>query len=143
MFSHGHLGRIFTAMGLIVAAYGGYLWLQIEPLDAPKIEQRVEEVFNQELQRMEGALVQRLAKAKDELPNLSPEEQALLLYQASEPMHLSPEQEERHRQAIRRDISEHYEYRRKKARSLIFLGLALLFMSITPQLVARFLPTRD
>ncbi len=143
MFSHGHLGRVFTAIGFIVAAYGGYLWLQIEPLDDNTIEQRVELSFQQEMHRMQVAQAQRLARVKDQLPNMSPEEQALVLYQASEPMNLSDEQKARHRQAIRRDITEHYAYRRKKASSLIFLGMALLFMTLTPKLVQRFMDSRD
>ena len=143
MFSHGHLGRVFTALALIITCYGLYQWMQIEPMNAAQVDQRVEEGFQREMQRMEQVQMQRLARAKDELPNLSPEEQALLLYQASEPMHLTPEQEKRHRDAIRRDITGHYAYRRKKASSLIFLGGALLFMTMTPKLVKRFMESRS
>ena len=142
MFSHGHLGRVFTAMAMIITAYGGYLWLQLEQPDEATINQRVESSYQQEIHRMEAAQMQRLAKLKGDLPNMSPEEQALALYQASEPMNLSPAQKERHQQAIRRDITEYHAYKRKKATSMLFLGLALLFMAQTPRLVERFLNSR-
>lgn len=142
MFSQGHLGRVFTALALFIAAYGGYLFLQLENLDEAAIEQRVESSYQREMQRMEAAQLQRLNRLKDELPNMTAEEQALLLYQASEPMNLTQAQKDRHRQAIRRDITGHQEHKRKKASSMIFLGLALLFMTQTPKLVQRFIDSR-
>lgn len=143
MFSHGHLGRVFTAIGIIVFTYGLYQWFEIQPLDDAQVEQRVEEGLKQELWRMEQVQVRRLANAKDELSGMPPEEQALLLYQASTPIELTPEQEARHRQAIRRDITEHQAYRKKKSTSLMFLGAALLFMTLTPKLVERFMAGRE
>lgn len=138
MFSRpGHLNTVFTLIGFIVAAYGGYLWMQIEPLDEASINRQVEEGFKQEMWRMEQHQARRLAEAKDKLSGMSPEEQARLLYQASAPITLTPEQEQMHKKAIRRDITESHAYRKKKATSLLFLGGALLFMTLTPKLVQR------
>ena len=145
MFSQpGHLNRVFTFIGFIVAAYGGYLWLQLEPTpDEATLNMRVEEMYKQEMWRMQQVQVRRLAEAKDKLSGMTPEEQALLLYQASEPIQVSPEREALHKKAIRRDIQGSHERRRKKATSMLFLGGALLFMTLTPQLVARFMENRN
>ncbi|MGB1581507.1 MAG: hypothetical protein ACPHER_08360 [Nevskiales bacterium] len=146
MFSYrpGQFNRVLTFIGFIVGSYGGYLWMQLEPApEGAHLEMRIEEAYKQEMWRMQQVQVRRLAEAKDQLSGMTPEQQALLLHQASEPIQVSPEREALHKKAIRRDITSNYESRRKRAVSMLFLGGALLFITLTPQLVQRWLTRRQ
>lgn len=126
------LSRVFIVMGIVLLIFGTQRWIEVRDLNEAEIQAQVDSMYRQELYRMEQAQLERLSRMKDELETMSQEEQAVILMQASQPIELSPEQEAKHRQAIRRDITESIAYKKKKAAAMMFGGGALIFLMVSP-----------
>ena len=128
----GRLNSMLMIIGAVLLAWGLQKLSEVgNPTDI-EIEAQVDTIYQQELHRMEQAQVNELAKLKDEADTMSPEEKALILMRASQPIQLTAEQEDKHRKAIRSEITQSIEHRRKKAASLAFAGGALLFLMLSP-----------
>lgn len=127
-----NLNRFFLIIGAILLAWGMQQLIEIGNPSEAQIQERIDAIYSQEMHRMEQAQLNRLAKMKDELETMSEEEKALILMQASRPIQLTPEQEAKHRKAIRRDITAAHEHKKKKASALTFAGGALIFLMLSP-----------
>lgn len=126
------LNRVLMIVGAVLLAWGVQRLVEIGNPTEAEIQAQVEKVYQQELYRMEQAQLDRLGKMKDEIETMSDEEKAIILMQASQPIQLTPEREAKHKQAIRRDITEAHAYKKKKASALTFAGGALLFLMLSP-----------
>lgn len=114
------LQRLLGFVGIALLAYGLHLQTQIKEPTPMELALQAELQFQTEIRRAAAA------EGKKGTPTLTPEWEA------------------KWREAVKRDVKAPYEYKKKRATSLIATGGALFFlMTVSPFLATRWMQYRD